>query len=388
MPDARRVFSGVSNQKPSLQLADVSDRCADTTTPTGFRSFFELLNVPILWFEQSTIVDVNAACCSWLRYSTEHLLNAPLTLLVPNAERRNPDSAWRTITGHKLLVNATVPVRDATGGTREAIASTFRQFPDTGEAGLLLLRPARNADAYASDALDCGKQAELAYDLAVIDARERRRIANGLHDEIGQVLAIIGLKLAALGTTSSADEIAMQVKELLSFVSQAQQATRSATFELSCPVLEHLGLQAAIEALAERLDGLAGLSIQIRGSVPAVPIPEPVGQVLFRVVRELLVNAIKHSRATQATIEISMQGNDLTFTVQDDGVGIHSLDTRAAAHCDGFGLQNVEAQVLAIGGRLTLLRSAQATKGTPSIQGTQIEIAIPLSQAVAFDHTH
>ncbi|MFM7459215.1 MAG: sensor histidine kinase, partial [Burkholderiales bacterium] len=94
----------------------------------------------------------------------------------------------------------------------------------------------------------------------------------------------------------------------------------------------------AIEALAERLDGLAGLSIQIRGSVPAVPIPEPVGQVLFRVVRELLVNAIKHSRATQATIEISMQGNDLTFTVQDDGVGIHSLDTRAAAHCDGFGL--------------------------------------------------
>jgi signal transduction histidine kinase len=388
MPDARRVFSGVSNQKPSLQLADVSDRCADTTTPTGFRSFFELLNVPILWFEQSTIVDVNAACCSWLRYSTEHLLNAPLKLLVPYAERRNPDSTWHTITDHKLLVNTTVPVRDAKGDTREAIASTFRQSPHAGGAGLLLLRPARNTDVYASDALDCGKQAELAYELAVMDVRERRRIANGLHDEIGQVLAIIGLKLAALGTTSSADEIAIQIKELLSFVSQAQQATRSATFELSCPVLEHLGLQAAIEALAERLDGLAGLSIQVRGSVPALPIPETVGQVLFRVVRELLVNAIKHSRATQASIEVSMRGNDLTFTVQDDGVGIHSLGRRASVHRDGFGLQNVEAQILAIGGRLKLLRSAQATKGMQSFQGTQIEIVVPLSQVAGFDHTH
>lgn len=317
------------------------------------------------------IVNVNKALCIWLGYEDGKLLGAPLHQLAPNSEWHSASSIWHSLTTSESVVKAELGISDAVGKTLRATVTSLSRGGDSSSEHWLILRPAHYADAFAAD---LAEQSALAYELAAAEARERRRIANGLHDEIGQVLAIIGLKLAALGTASARDEIAGQVKELLSFVAQAQQATRSATFELSCPVLQHIGLQAAIGNLAERLNGVAGISIRVQGDISAVAIPEPGATVAFRIVRELLMNAIKHSRARSVSIDCVQTGNELRLAVRDDGVGIaRQLDP--PSQNGGYGLHNIEAQIQALGGWLALSSAAS---------GTQIEFALPLRRVALY----
>lgn len=349
-------------------------RGKSTYAHCNYRSLFDELYAPLIWVHQTKIVDVNNALCNWLGYTAEQLIGAPLRQLAPSVEWRNNGSPWHAIVKCETLLNAEIGMLDVLGNTHKVAVSIFAQSPESPDTRVLLVQLDQYAEAIA---MAEAQQSSLAYELTAAEARERRKIANGLHDEIGQVLAIIGLKLAALGTSSSQREIAEQVKELLSFIAQAQQATRSATFELSCPVLQHIGLQAAIESLAERLDGVANLSICVKGSIPAVPIPEPVAQVTLRIVRELLMNAIKHSHARHAWIEMTQRGDELCFTVGDDGIGMSHTSVEPS-RSGGYGLHNVEAQIQAIGGRL---------EHALTTSGTQIEIVLPFPHDPASVHT-
>jgi signal transduction histidine kinase len=328
---------------------------------------FDELCVPVVWARGAEIVEVNDALCSWLGYENGRLAGAPLCQLAPSKEWRSTSSPWHAIAASESVVKAVVGISDAAGTTCRATVTSFSMSGQSPYDRLLLLRPAHRSEIFARD---LAQQSALAYELAAVEARERRKIANGLHDEIGQVLAIIGLKLAALGTSSRHNEIADQVRELLSFVAQAQQATRSATFELSCPVLQQMGLQSAIENLAERLNGVAGISISVHGVILATAIPRPRAEVAFRIVRELLMNALKHSRARRVWIDIAQRGAELCFAVVDDGVGMLGQMNRPN-QTGGYGLHNVEAQIQAVGGWLAL---------SPTASGTHIEFALPLSR--------
>lgn len=217
----------------------------------------------------------------------------------------------------------------------------------------------------------------LAYEVTVAEARERERIALGLHDDIGQVLAIIGLKLGELAAARDAmasQALLAQARELLA---QAIRATRCATFELSSPVLQQLGLQAAIESLVPRLEA-AGIKVTVAGGLPPLEVQPQVLAIVFRVLRELLANLVKHAKARRALITLHADEQLLLVAVADDGVGFDADRPRVGFGPDGgYGLFSAEAQMQAIGGRLHV-------ESSPS-RGTRATVSLPLQPAASVD---
>ncbi len=210
----------------------------------------------------------------------------------------------------------------------------------------------------------------LAYELTVAESRERERIARGLHDVIGQVLTMARFKLGELREASFPDARNVLMDELGALLAQATRATRSATFDLSCPSLQ-LGLVPALESLAHRMRQETKLIVRLDGYLPALTIPEAVVAVLFRVVRELGVNVQKHAQASSMCFELCSRPDELSICVSDDGIGFQRAALGARFSPDGgFGLFSVEAQVEAIGGHVEI--------DTAPGRGTRATVILPL----------
>ena len=210
----------------------------------------------------------------------------------------------------------------------------------------------------------------LAYELTVAESRERERIARGLHDVIGQVLSMARFKLGELREVASPEARNLLMDELGELLAQATRATRSATFDLSCPSLQ-LGLLPALESLAHRMRRETKLMVRVHGELPALMIPEPVVAVLFRVVREFGLNVHKHARASSMCFELRSCSDELSICVTDDGIGFQRTALGARFSPDGgFGLFSVEAQVEAIGGHVEI--------DTAPGRGTRASVILPL----------
>ena len=194
----------------------------------------------------------------------------------------------------------------------------------------------------------------LAYEITVAEARERERIACGLHDDIGQLLVLARLKLGEL-REGTQGEVAALADDVIDLVAQAARATRSATFDLCSPVLR-LGLQPALDSLADRLARAGHLAVRREGELPTLSLSEPVQAVVFRVARELCMNVQKHAQASQVCIGASVSGGALHITVEDDGRGFHPLAAAGRFSREGgFGLASAQAQMQALGGQLLLV---------------------------------
>ncbi len=334
-----------------------------------YRGALESVTESCLWLDPASacVTDCNRAFLDLTSRAASEVVGKHLHELAPRSELGDRASAWHAIAQGEEVGGRTGLLASKSGAPIRVRASTFALAGGSSKKVLVVLR--RCAPEAADDPaapISPESQPNLAYAIAAAEARERQRIANGLHDDIGQTLSIIGLKLGELDHAGTPEEVRAKVRELLALNSQALRATRSATFDLSCPVLQQLGLQAAIEGLAQRLGGISGLTIHVRGQAPDADIAEPVASVLFRVVRELLMNSIKHARARNVWITMTCQEDELRIMVADDGVGFRA-DTlpREFGQEGGFGLLNVEAQMRAIGGRFAIIgsRGRGATAG-------------------------
>lgn len=192
-------------------------------------------------------------------------------------------------------------------------------------------------------------------DLLQTQEKERRRIATDIHDRIGQALAVAKIQLGALQAMLQDPSAAASVDEIRALVTQIIQDTRTLTFELSPPVLYELGLQAAIEWLAETVQKQSGLSVDVTGNQEDERLDTGRRVFLFQAVRELLFNVIKHANAQNVQVQLSNAPEHVTIKVSDDGRGSASL-TMASQDSDqdhGFGLFSIREQLHHYGGQLT-----------------------------------
>lgn len=210
----------------------------------------------------------------------------------------------------------------------------------------------------------------LAYQITVAEARERERIALGLHDEIGQFLTLARLKLGELRQFSLCERSRALGEDIGTLLAQASRATRSATFDLSSPVLR-LGLEQALHSLADRLARDSQLNVRFDCELAPLSLPEGALAVVFRGVRELCMNVQKHAHANLVSITTRCDGSTLRVCVADDGVGFsgaveHGIFSREG----GFGLASTQVQMQSIGGRLDIRSTADA--------GTRATIVLPV----------
>lgn len=215
------------------------------------------------------------------------------------------------------------------------------------------------------------KLRELAAQVALAEEQERRRIAGGLHDDIGQTLALADLKLGSV-IDSTASETRATLEEVRQLLSRAIKTVRTLTFDLGARVLYQFGLETAIENLAERLEQDHGIPTAFQDDALPKPLEEDVKVALFQAVREVLHNVVKHAGARHVTVAIRRAEEEIEIAVRDDGVGFDAsrLETEPL-HLRGYGLFNIRERLGYIGGRL-LVRS------TPG-DGTEILLTTPLT---------
>ena len=181
-----------------------------------------------------------------------------------------------------------------------------------------------------------------------VEERERHLIAADLHDHVGQNLAAALLKLGFLQKSGVGPDMLEDVVAVRELILQTLQYTRSLTVELSPPVLKEIGLLAALETLAEGMERVHALRIVLTDDGSAALIDERLRSMLFRSVRELLMNVVKHARARTAAISLNRSGDRLRISVKDDGIGFDAAqpDGRAA----GFGLYSIRERMKRAGG--------------------------------------
>lgn len=212
----------------------------------------------------------------------------------------------------------------------------------------------------------------LSSDLMQTEERERRRIATEIHDRIGQALAVTKIKLGALQSALVSEERSAAVEEIRELVSGTIKDTRSLTFELSPPVLYELGLKAALDWLADNIKKRHGIQIKISGSEHERLADISLRIALFRIIRELVYNIVKHSNAKQASIELEADRSVLCIRVEDNGSGFDpsALISDGDSESRGFGLFSIREQLNQCGGELNI----QSMPG----RGTQVTITVSL----------
>jgi PAS domain S-box-containing protein len=216
----------------------------------------------------------------------------------------------------------------------------------------------------------------LASELSLTEERERRLLAADLHDHIGQILALAQIKLGAMRQEASSPEAQAAVTEVRDYIGQAIRYTRSLTYELGLPILYDLGLEAALEWLAEQMHEQLGLTVQVHRDQQAKPLGEAARVLVFRVVRELLTNVVKHAKATKVDITIAKHGSCMHIKVEDDGVGFDLAEsTPRSGKSSGYGLFSIRERLTSLGG-VVKIRSLPG-------QGTRISITVPLDQQEA-----
>jgi len=201
-----------------------------------------------------------------------------------------------------------------------------------------------------------GQLKALASQLTLAEERERRRIATELHDQISQSLVISKMKVDRLRESASDKELNKALDEISNSLGRTIAETRSLTFDLSSPILYELGFEAAVaELLTEQIEEKHGIATEFEDDGLPKPLDDDIRILLFRDVRELLINVVKHAHAHKVKVSIRTVGSQISISVEDDGVG---FDPAAVAsiglETNGFGLFSIQERLEQSGGHLEI----------------------------------
>ncbi|MFM9972350.1 MAG: ATP-binding protein [Burkholderiales bacterium] len=340
----------------------------------AFRAVFERGRDMCLALERSTgrIIRCNDVVRAKLGFSSRDILGQPISKLArPSTNALYPQD-WNAIDAKSNVAACEVEVARKNGGYIDAHMTQADVRDATGRlafgVALLRARPPESS-AIESHPDNPERLRALIHALSVAEERERRRIAAGLHDELGQLLAITKLKVGRLADTSGATEREALINDIRGLIDQAAKATRTTTFELSSPVLQQLGLDAAIQSCGDRMQDLYGFRFSFQSDRTRTDLPYETTVVLLRVVRELLFNIHKHARARTVNVAVKNERGLVTIRTSDDGVGFSTAtrETRITSQ-GGFGLLSAEGQIHAIGGQMVIDSSPGA--------GTRVTISV------------
>lgn len=294
-------------------------------------------------------------------------------LLLPPSTRRDPEPAQR---GLSAVEPFPYPGRDMELSARRA---SGREFPaevtvieldGDGENGASFLAFVRDRSQIVELEELRAEHKALALKVPLDIESERRRIARGLHDQVGNALAMAKMGLGELRRQHSDDATLEAIEEIERQTAKAMQEIRSLTFELSSPVLYELGLEAALKSLGRRLAERHEIAFEFSNDDQSKPLPEARQVILYRIVEELMVNVVKHAWASQVRIAVERAAEQIRITVEDDGVGVESVEGKLPGPDGGFGLFGVRQRLAHIDGKLEI--------GSAFPSGTRATISAPL----------
>ena len=208
--------------------------------------------------------------------------------------------------------------------------------------------------------------------MTLSEEKERRRFAEYLHDEIGQYLFASQMHLKLLKDALATTEHVKTLDKVINAIEQMIDKSRFLTFEMSSPVLYELGLEKALEWLAENIHEQYTIVVSLEDDKQEKPLDDDIKFFLYQAVRELLTNVIKYAQTNKATVSLRKDNATIRICVEDNGVGFNYSPEYSHNYTNkGFGLFHLKERLEQFGGQLEI-------ESRPD-RGTRITLVAPLS---------
>lgn len=366
--DRQREDSGVFDTAQALEI-----NAPGVTSTIEYRQAITAAPVAVVMVApDDTVAFVNPAFARMFGYSVHELLGRPVSDLVPPrfrsryiAERRARLSLDATSWNPGVIERigrrkdgTEIPVEVAVGNVQ-------------GDGSPLLVAFVTDITRRHTIERAIGHYQEklraFAFESALREERERRELGANLHDRLGQSLALTRIRLTEI--RDAADHgLYPALDECISLIDQAVAETHEVMSDLSPPVLYDLGLVEALNWLSADFASRHGLHVTVEVATTPPPLNHDAASVIFRSVREALINVLKHSQTHNAEITIQRNGDRLHVVVSDHGVGFDVKDSTAVG-ATGFGLFSVRERIGRLGGHVEIWSRPN--------DGTRVALMVP-----------
>lgn len=371
----------IANARLEEEIAQHKQLQAEIVRLSQFRE--TVIDTADIWLfvtdKNSNIVIWNRAAEKISGYSRQEVVGGKkpwLSLYPDHAYRKTIGEMFLSVTAEGKIIEDFETVIHTKSNTLRTISWNARPLVDPGgeRIGLMAVGKDITEQKEANEKMRRHQQQlrSLASQMSLTEERLRRRIANDLHDGLGQILAIAKIKLGQLRQSAAGTSFSSQLDEIHRLVEDAIGYTRSLTVELSPPVLYELGFDAALEWLCEQMQKQHKIQCTVKSDGSAEKISGDLCVLLFQIIRELLHNIAKHAQACTTSISVAAADENIRISVADDGVGFDPHEVAARPnHLSGFGLFNIRERLHYLGGNLEVC----STLG----RGTCVTITAPLT---------
>lgn len=201
---------------------------------------------------------------------------------------------------------------------------------------------------------------------------ERRKIAQELHDEIGQALTVmkINIEMSKQKIPSEFTQVIDRIKENEELIVQTLEKVRNLTTDLRPPTLDDLGLVPTLNWYIQSFSKRTNIKVTFKTNHCRGRFPLDLEMVLYRINQEALTNVAKHAKATSVLIRLEKKNNYALLTVKDDGVGFDIKKIMSERKVKkGFGLFNIKERVKLLNGDFNVISKPK--------KGTRLQVRIP-----------
>jgi len=343
-------------------------------------------------FLNRRFLSVNDVMCESLGYTRQELLATdPLEILDTTSKPRLLERFGKMLAGEKPEEDVEYKIRTKAGGVIDvALSVSFNSGADGNPmratvVGFNITERKRTEEALEKSRTELEQRVaertseaeqraialrQLALELSNAEDLERRRIATILHDDLQQYLASLRFRLGSLIPDDwMTPEIAQGFALFEAIIVESIRKCRDLSHELSPPVLHQSGLLAALDWLAKDMEEKHGLNVSLHTNPDAEPASIALASTLFRSIRELLFNVVKHSGAECADVRVDEKNGGIQICVTDPGRGFDITDVRKHRGTGGFGLFNIEERIRFLGGAVDF-------ESAPG-RGSRIELQVP-----------
>ena len=209
----------------------------------------------------------------------------------------------------------------------------------------------------------------LAAELTQAEERERKRLAAALHDDLQQLLVAARMRVeGAMRTRPAIDP--RHLERSIEMIHEAIAVSRGLSAELAPPVLYGTRFDEVMKWVARTTEEQYGLRVKLDLDGVDVDLEEPIQVLIFRSVKELLFNVIKHAGVEEATVQVRMEDGRLAVSVEDHGVGFDPALSDHKSESGGFGLFSIRERLKYLGGDFDV----ESAPGKP----TRITLRVPM----------
>ncbi len=355
------------------------DLCDTTVSKDYFDNIIRSMNDTLIVVDpEGRIRSVNRAACRLLEYEADELSGRDIDVIIaPDAPGAGLSRCRKAMTG-AAIVNQQIDYVTRTGKRVpvDFSAAVLRNKKGELEGAVCIARDVSEREEAEQALRESERRLRYLYSrLLTAQEEERRRLSIELHDELGQSLMVLNLRLRSIrdNLQSGQEDLREECDGMRAYIKEVAENVRRLSRDLSPSMLEDLGLWAAVRRLTESFGEHTGIECLVELTDALRPFSKEEEIIVYRIIQECLTNIAKHAGATRVSLTCGLSDGSVLLQIEDNGKG---FDVQEAflknPGARGLGLPALHERARMLGGSMNVL-SREAT-------GTRITFSIPRSQ--------